>query len=88
MGISDFKSAQQAHEFYNSRVIYDAWAVYSSRPPFQFLGKMNRPEGTGPAEALAAAKYRWREPAPVLVDLLAEKQDEDAAYDRLTHGIK
>lgn len=86
MGVADFKSAEQAHQFFNTRVIYDAWAVYSSRPPFEYLGTMNRPEGTGADEALAAARMRWREPAPVLVDLIAAKRDEDSFYNRLLYG--
>jgi len=46
--------------------LYDAYNVYSSRPPFKLLGTINHPLDMSVKQVIRAAAIRFAEPAPVL----------------------
>lgn len=67
---------EQFHKFLNKPVIYDRWRVHSSRPPFEVLGYVNHPEGATHEDILAVARQQFREPHPVLQDMVKQQADD------------
>lgn len=74
-----------------SRIHYDRYIVCRGQYPFVRLGTMNKVDGQDEAHHIAAARQRFAEPHPVLVDTQREHQLEQQAldyYHRSMHGVQ
>lgn len=69
-------------ENFGAVIDYDRYEVCEGRYPFRRLGTMNKIHGDDDAKHIEAARRRFNEPHPVLVDLKAQQQaDDQAMYD-------
>lgn len=69
-----------------NRIHYDRYIVCEGHYPFRRLGTMNKVEGEDDAKHVEAARRRFAEPHPVLIDTALEALQERNFLDHVYSG--